>query len=110
MAELISEGRVVSHTEKHGEQQGQAEAGEQEEAVGEQEQVKQLLLHPDHPDLQCVVLLGLSLTTLHSLYTAGLQHCRAQPSHNCFIIILCWIKSGLSPLTHTVSLQLQRGL
>ena len=46
---------VMSHTEEHGEQEGQAQVGQEQQAVSEEEHVEQLLLDPDHPDLQISV-------------------------------------------------------
>ena len=53
MTELIFKCRVMSHTEEQGEQQGQGEVGEEEQAVSDEEHVEDVLLHSDHGEQVC---------------------------------------------------------
>ena len=48
VAELVLEGRVMSDTEEHGEEEGQGDVGEEEEAVCGEEHVEEVLLNSDH--------------------------------------------------------------
>ena len=48
VAELVLEGGVMSDTEEHGEQEGQGDVGQEEEAVCCEEHVEEVLLNSDH--------------------------------------------------------------